>query len=237
MTTTCSTPILFGDTVGAPQWLTNEIINGIISSPRVAESLRGQQTTISDQQTSTCVSTSADNLPPLIPPAAMTESESESDVMETSAIDESTPSAPPTSTSQGGDIATALIGIEDTCSSDNKDGHSFLRRSSRKPQRIRHFSEDSEAHLSDVQIRRKRKGTSSGSSQLSRVSGKRRRASEIETSREDGAVGGGGHESGAKRACWRDGIVSVDLEPLELGAKFKAEVEALNREEKAVVSP
>jgi hypothetical protein len=161
--------------------------------------------------------------------------EREDDVTEARAIDETTPTVPPTSRGydSGDNILSALIDSED--SSGDKEGHTFLRRSSRKSRRARHFSEDSDAHLSDVQIRRKQKAMSGGATQLNRMSGKRRRASVIETSGGEGAMVEG-RESSTKRVCQREKITKVDLEPLELGSKFKVEVEALNREEKAVVS-
>ena len=94
-------------------------------------------------------------------------------------------------------------------------------------------------HLSDIEIRRKQKAMSSGASQLGRMSGKRRRASGVEASRGEKAEGAG-QESSAKRVCQRERRKSttctVDFQPLELGSKFKVEIEALNREERAVVS-
>ena len=218
---TSGRPILFGDTIGAPQWLTNEIINGTISGPKSIDSV-GYQHAISDR---------AEDLRSLLLSAVKTESEDENaDATET------TPIAPPTnqmSDDGGNDLMMSKGGDG---SSGSKGGHT-LRRSSRKPRRVRHYSEDLEAQLSDIQrrMRLKQKSMSSGASQLSRISGKRRRASVSEASEGEGAVGAG-HESSAKRVCQRETRVTVNLEPLELGAKFKAEVEALNREEKVVVS-
>ena len=220
---TCSgRPVLFGDTIGAPQWLTNEIINGTISGPRTMDF-------VSDQQ---AIGDRAKDLPPLLLSAVKTESEDES-----ADATEATPIAPPTNqmSDDGGNDVTVSKG--DVDSGGNKEGHT-LRRSSRKPRRVRHYSEDLEAHLSDIQIRmrqKKRKSMSSDASQLSQISGKRRQASVGESSGGEGAVSAG-HESSAKRVCQRERSVTVNLAPLELGAKFKTEVEALNREEKAVVS-
>ena len=196
-----------------------------ISAPIAMDSINDQQ-----------ASTSTDSRGPAPPLLSTVKMEREDDVTEASANNETTPTAPPTGQDgDSGDILTALIDGED--GSGDKEGHTWLRRSSRKSRRARHFSEDSEAHLSDIEIRRKQKAMFGGASQLSRMSGKRRRASGIETSGGERAVGAG-QESSAKRVCRRERrrSTTVDLQPLELGSKFKMEVEALNREEKAVVS-
>ena len=213
-------PALFGDTVGVLQQQTSEAITAMGS--------------VNHQQVSTGAD-ARDQAPPLLSTVKM---ERKDDVMEARAVDETTPTAPPTSQEgDGGDILTALIDGED--GSGDKEGHTWLRRSSRKSRRARHFSEDSEAHLSDIEIRRKQKAMSSGASQLGRMSGKRRRASGVEASRGEKAEGAG-QESSAKRVCQRERRKSttctVDFQPLELGSKFKVEIEALNREERAVVS-
>lgn len=223
--TTTSGPVLLGGNVGVPQSLATETTVDINSGSRAMDSSSNEQTaTTSD---------SVKDLP--LPLLSAVKTEREDEVMDARSVDGSPPIAPPTSTSQGddddddGNIATAMIDIEDI---KDESQEAWLRRSSRKSRRVRHFSADSEAQLSDIEIRRKRKATSSGASQLSRIPGKRRRASVIETSRGEGAH----HGSSAKRACHREGIVAVDLQPLELGAKFKRDMETLNREEKAVVS-
>ena len=163
--------------------------------------------------------------------------DSEGDITDARYTSEATPIAPPNN--QSGDIddndAKMSKGSEDN--SGNKEGHA-LRRSSRKPVRVRHYSVDSDAPLSDSQIsvrKKKRKSKSSRVSQLRRFSGKKRRTSLSEASEGEGSVGEV-LESSAKRVCQREKSVTINLEPLELGAKFKAEIEALNREERAVVS-
>ena len=216
-------PALFRDTVGVLQQQTSETISALTAMGSV-----------NDQQ----VSTGADARDPAPPLLSTVKMERKEDIMEASAMDETTPTAPPTSREgDGGDILTALIDGED--GSGDKEGHTWLRRSSRKSRRARHFSEDSEAHLSDIEIRRKQKAMSSGASQLGRMSGKRRRASGVEASRGEKAEGAG-QESSAKRVCQRERRKSttctVDFQPLELGSKFKVEIETLNREERAVVS-
>ena len=209
-------PALFGDTVGVLQQQAGEAITAMGS--------------INYQQASTGADARArDPAPPLLSTVKM---ERKDDVMEVRAVDETTPTS---REGDGGDILTALIDGED--GNGDKEGHTWLRRSSRKSRRARHFSEDSEAHLSDIEIRRKQKAMSSGASQLSRMSGKRRRASGIEVR---GGSGERAEESSAKRVCQRERrkttACTVDFQPLELGSKFKVEIEALNREERAVVS-
>lgn len=177
----------------------------------------------------------AEKLPPPPPPLSPMHTESEGEIKHTQYTIEVTPIAPPTN--QGGfnidnDAVTSI-------DSDYNTEGQRLRRSSRKPVRVRHYSADSDTPLSDSQIstrKRKRKSVSSGVSQSSRFSGKRRQLSASEASGGEGSVGEESEESSAKRVCLGEKSVTVNLEPLELGAKFKTEIEALNREERAVVS-
>ena len=235
--TTSSRPILFGDTVGAPQWLANEIMN-------VTRSV--------DSASDKAHTDSAKAQPP---PLLRMLTESESETTDARDADETTPIAPPTT--QVGDSDTVAPTSKGVENSDGTEGQT-LRRSSRKPvRRVRHYSDhysdDSETTQSDSQTssRKKRKSMLSVSS---RASSKRHRDSPSETSGGEGDMSG---ESRAKRVCQRtitappvapsagsggggggrEGSATVDLEPLELGSKFKAEVEVLNKEESEVVSP
>ena len=203
-------PILFGDICGAPSWVTKDIFSDTLhEGAQIEETGKVPSSNESDRETNRTVDTLT-----IFPPIA-------------------TPTQP-VNNSGHLDLELTTRNCDDDTSGD---GDSTVLRDFQKSP-LRHLSETSTRPAIDPTLsegdgaRNKQKALSGFSSQSCQISGKKRPSSDRESTDGEASM------SQAKKVCLgiNERAEEGDFLLLNKGAHFKAEMKALNEEEKKVVS-